>query len=98
VIAALPRRRRRVAPGQRYREAAPGYLGCPGQVWVVERVFTKAYDDLAYARLVSAADPSLSKVLSLDALADRARFREVPRAGAAEPQAIAFGAAILRPG
>jgi hypothetical protein len=42
-------------------------------IWVVERVFSST-DQLRYARLVNAADPTLRKTLALDVLMDRQRY------------------------
>ena len=65
-----------VAPGQHFRSSAAGYLGRPGEVWIVEQVFTGT-DALPYARLVSGADPSRHKTLSLAVLSDQRQFLPV---------------------
>jgi hypothetical protein len=63
--------------GQRYQEARAGYLGRPAPVWIVEKTFTACGDDLRYAHLICAADPTLRKTLALDALSDTKRFRRI---------------------
>ena len=66
-----------IEPGQRYQEARPGYLGRPAPVWIVEKTFTASGDDLPYAHLICAADPTLRKTLALDALSNTGRFRRI---------------------
>ena len=63
--------------GQRYQEAATGYLGRPAAVWVVETTFTKAADGLLYAQLAREGDKSMRKTLAADVLADRRRFSRI---------------------
>ena len=62
-----------VAAGQRFRDVERNIFGGPGSVWIVEHLQT-GIDGLAYAQVVSAADPSVRKTLSIAILTDRRRF------------------------
>jgi hypothetical protein len=73
-------KQRSIETSQRYQEMGPGYLGKPAPVWVVEDTFTMT-DCLPYARLVCAADPSMSKTLSVAVLTDRRRFNRIAELG-----------------
>ena len=69
--------KRPIEPGRRYRELRLGLFGRPaGAEWIVEAVKTDRLG-LAHARLVSAADLTRRKTLSVRALADASRFEEV---------------------
>jgi hypothetical protein len=68
---------RAIEPGRRYREIRRGVFGSAlGAEWIVEGVKTDPLG-LRHARLVSAADLTQRKTLSLRALADPTRFEEV---------------------
>ena len=69
--------KRAIEPGRRYREIRRGVFGrALGAEWIVEAVKTDRLG-LRHARLVSAADLTQRKTLSLRALADPTRFEEV---------------------
>jgi hypothetical protein len=69
--------KRRVEPGQRYRDVQPGIYGrSAASDWIVEAVQTDAHN-IRHARLVSVADPSERKTLAAEVLVDPARFAEV---------------------
>jgi len=65
-----------IAPGERYRDIQPALFGRPGSEWIVAKVFTGA-DGIEHARVVSASDPSETRVLSVTVLGDRSRFVRV---------------------
>jgi hypothetical protein len=75
-------RKRLVEKGQRYRAIGEGFLGRPTPVWIVEDVFTNI-DTIEYARLVSSADPTMRKTLSVVILSDRRRFARIEETEAA---------------
>jgi hypothetical protein len=64
--------KRAIEPGRRYREIGRG----AGAEWIVEAVKADLLG-LRHARLVSAADLTRRKTLSVRALADPSRFEEV---------------------
>jgi hypothetical protein len=65
-----------IEPGRRYRELRTGPFGrAAGAEWIVEGVTDRL--GLGHARLVSAADLTRRKTLSVRALADPRRFEEV---------------------
>jgi hypothetical protein len=67
-----------ISIGQRFRDIQMRKFGRPGLEWVVRDLITGT-DGVAYARLVSAADPTLLKTLSFAVLADRHRFLRLDR-------------------
>ncbi len=67
-----------ISIGQRFRDVQQRSFGRPGLEWVVRDILTGT-DGLAYARLVSAGDPTKLKSLSFAVLADRHRFERVDR-------------------
>jgi hypothetical protein len=68
--------KRAIEPGRRYREIGRGVFGrAAGTEWIVEGLTDRL--GLRHARLVSAADLTQRKTLSLRALADPTRFEEV---------------------
>ncbi|HEY0526780.1 MAG TPA: hypothetical protein VGD08_25535 [Stellaceae bacterium] len=75
-------RKRPIEKGQRYRAVGEGFLGRPTPLWTVEDVFTNI-DGIEYARLVSSADPTMRKTLSIAILSDRRRFARVEETEAA---------------
>jgi hypothetical protein len=69
--------KRRVEPGQRYRDVQPGIYGrSAASDWIVESVQTDALG-IRHAHLISAADPTERKTLAAGVLIDPARFEEV---------------------
>jgi hypothetical protein len=65
-----------IEPGRRYREIRRSVFGrATGAEWIVEGVTDRL--GLRHARLVSAADLTRRKTLSVRALADPSRFEEV---------------------
>ena len=71
---AMPKRP--IEPGRRYRELRRGPFGrAAGVEWIVEGVTDRL--GLRHARLVSAADLTRRKTLSVRALADPTRFEEM---------------------
>lgn len=67
-----------ISIGQRFRDVSQRSFGRPGSEWVVRDILTGT-DGLAYARLVSAGDPTMLKSLSFSALGDRHRFQRIDR-------------------
>lgn len=67
-----------ITVGQRFRDIQQRNFGRPGLEWVVRDLLTGT-DGVAYARLVSAGDPSLQKTLSFAVLSDRHRFQRLDR-------------------
>jgi hypothetical protein len=66
-----------IEPGRRYRELRLGLFGRPaGAEWLVEAVKTDRLG-VEHARLVSSADRTRRKTLSMRTLADLSRFEEV---------------------
>lgn len=67
-----------VVVGQRFREVGRGFLGKPMPTWIVDRVFTST-DSIRYARLVSTANASEQKTLSIQIITNRKRY--IPETG-----------------
>lgn len=65
--------RREIRIGQIYQPTEATFLGTRTLVWTVTALYTGT-DGLAYARLVNAADPTMTKTLGVDVLADPRRF------------------------
>jgi hypothetical protein len=65
-----------ISIGQRFRDVQQRNFGRPGLEWVVRDIITGT-DGLAYARLVSAGDPTKLKSLSFAVLSDRHRFERI---------------------
>jgi hypothetical protein len=65
-----------ISTGQRYQEVQQRNFNRPGLVWIVQDCLTGS-DGIAYARLVSARDPSQFKTLSLAVLGERHRFLRI---------------------
>lgn len=60
--------------GQRFRPTGDGPFGRPQAIWRVINSF-EGTDGMAYAHLISEADPSASKTVSIAALMDKRLYR-----------------------
>lgn len=72
-----------IAPGQRFRDTERSLFGRSGAEWIVQDVFVGT-DDLLYARIARASDPTDRKTLSAAVLDDRRRFVLVEEMAAPE--------------
>jgi hypothetical protein len=69
--------KRRVEPGQRFRDVRPGLYGrSADSEWIVDAVKADALG-VRHAHLVNAADRTERKTLAADVLTDPSRFEEV---------------------
>jgi hypothetical protein len=69
--------KRRVEPGQRFRDVRPGLYGrSADSEWIVDAVKADALG-VRHAHLVNAADRTERKTLAADVLTDPGRFEEI---------------------